>query len=312
MRLLLLLSVTAVALFAQQSPTVHPEKPLPTNRARQQQSAEAQKQKQQSATEAPTVKDVSNPTPATPHSADQSADRKKESNDRVYRVDVISQPRDPWYVSYVLITASAVLIGIATLLVVIRQTKATEQAARGAQRSADAAFKNAQAVINAERPWIIPKMKKETRRICIENRGGIPIWDEKTHYEFSIANEGRTPAHVISVWVKSIFTDNGNEPPTPPKYDDSESFQQQRILRPQSDDWTLENWAMHVQFELIGKGMLDEVTKGNKWWWRYGRVRYRNVLDEEAAEHETRFCYLYMAHSDEFIISGPPEYTNYK
>ena len=88
---------------------------------------------------------------------------------------------------------TATLALILTLLAVAEQaketaksTKAAQESAQGALAAANAALLNAQAFINAERPWILVKAELAKRP------------ESGTWYDVVAVNKGRTPAEVIS------------------------------------------------------------------------------------------------------------------
>jgi hypothetical protein len=76
-----------------------------------------------------------------------------------------------------------------------RQTKATEDAAIAAKESADAALLNAQAVVNAERPWLIIEIGQDesgmgTHLLRVWNRGETPA--EMTEGQFGFSAQAST------------------------------------------------------------------------------------------------------------------------
>ena len=94
--------------------------------------------------------------PSQSQSEQQKRDNPSPPDDRVYKVNVISQPRDPVFVVYVVLTLVAVVAGIITAVAVWLQMKANEQ-------TAEAARLNAQAVITAERAWLVGRVEPVSR-----------------------------------------------------------------------------------------------------------------------------------------------------
>lgn len=78
----------------------------------------------------------------------ETAGTQTNFDDRIYRVKVIPEPHDGWYVASVIVSMILAFIGVVTLFLLWRQTRATEI-------SAIAAFDNAKAIINSERAWIV-------------------------------------------------------------------------------------------------------------------------------------------------------------
>ncbi len=78
-----------------------------------------------------------------------------------------------------------------------------------AKSAADAALLNAQAVINAERPWFV---------ITIE---GNPSWkadESRPLYNTRFTNKGRTPGVLNEMFQDYIFVESPNRLPSPPVY----------------------------------------------------------------------------------------------
>ena len=85
-----------------------------------------------------------------------------------------------------------------TLRTLQHQTIATRKAA-------EAARLNAQAVINAERPWVVVTEKREG------TAGIASIFYSRVR--------GRTPAIIISNWADHIYVDDPQHLPIPPRYE---------------------------------------------------------------------------------------------
>jgi hypothetical protein len=77
-----------------------------------------------------------------------------------------------------------IIVAICTLKIIERQTKATETAANAAKDSADA-------LVGAERPWLIPSIKKP-----------FSLTDGKRRIDWLITNTGRTTARIVEVKIR--------------------------------------------------------------------------------------------------------------
>jgi len=99
------------------------------------------------------------------------------------------------YVVYLVITGAGVVGAWVGLIFLIQSTRA-------ARHAADAAYLNAQAVINAERPWV---------SVFGTFQGGV--------FTFIAANFGRTPAEVISYATGTDLVDKVENLSIPPKYE---------------------------------------------------------------------------------------------
>jgi hypothetical protein len=249
--------------------------------------------------------DGSGPMPHAQDGTKKTSDARQEPDDRVYRVKIEPQPTDLLYIASIIISGLAVLVGVGTLLIVWRQTGSIRKAAEAAQL-------NAQAIINAERPWVMPELENTilVPGLRQSSKDGTlkVVTPPETEFRLWIKNEGRTPAHILSVIAKSVFTNRGEDLPDIPNYGEHGFFDQQRILSPNSARMSLDQWSFRQRTALLDE-WENVIENPVKWWWWYGRIQYRDVLDGK--DHETRFCYLYMIDRDAFVIAGPREYTKY-
>jgi hypothetical protein len=122
-------------------------------------------------------------------------------------------------IALVLVGIAGIITAVYTLKVLSRQAVSmrrqttllrrsvlwSRRSARAAKESADAALLNAQAVINAERPWIV---------VTVERKA------ETDTFIFKGKNLGRTPAAIMSDWTEHRFADDPENLPVPPQYKD--------------------------------------------------------------------------------------------
>jgi hypothetical protein len=78
-----------------------------------------------------------------------------------------------------------------------------QKSAQAAIDSATAAKANADTLINSERPWVIPEIRKRVRwgdSLSLEEETlGKPIKKRYVYFTFSVTNHGRTPAEIIAI-----------------------------------------------------------------------------------------------------------------
>lgn len=198
-----------------------------------------------------------------------------------------------WYVLVAWPDGVTPWIVIATGLFIALQTRETRRAAEGA-------FLNAQAVINAERPWLL---------VTLEEVSG-----PGTGFIIRAKNKGRTPAMIMSARIGCVVAENVEKLPKEPPYGDG-SLVQDHIVIPEDEPSV--GW-----FDL---NALNKMT-GNKAAWLegqtfvFGIVLYRDLLDlSQTKPHETRWIYAYYPARGEFGDSVLPagglgvshEYDNY-
>jgi hypothetical protein len=184
----------------------------------------------------------------------------------------------------------------------VRQSAILERQTKAAEDSAKTALLNAQAVINAERPWIIVSVEPVSWP-----RGGFNIFAK---------NEGRTPAMITTARMGCIAVKELGDLPEEAPFG-AGSMMQDRIVLP--GDKPMINWFDSVTLrKILGKDIPELVTKEHVFI--FGKVLYRNLLDPSPnSGHETRWICLYQhpfgEESDSvFRMEGlgvPEEYDHY-
>ncbi|SRR6266536_328471 len=196
---------------------------------------------------------------------------------------------------------------ILTLLAIAEQTKETAKAAKSAQESAKAtrdsiphqekaakaAFLNAQAVINAERPWIVVEVISR---------------DSDDWFEIIATNYGRTPAQIVGANAQRSHNMQFSDlPPDPPTYTENPRPHDQPFLITDAE-WTIE------KFNLFKNSKFEGVTEYPMLCW--GVVHYRDTvgsaeIEGGAREHDTWYCFMYDRRTESFRPAGAPRYTRY-
>ena len=168
------------------------------------------------------------------------------------------------------------IVGIIGTRYALRTLKNIERQTAAGEKAADAARLNAQAVINAERPWIL---------VTIESVEG-PMGG----FNIRVRNRGRTPAMItVAYWgcaaVKEV-TDLPREPSYWPR-----KLVKDRIVMPDgaAKIWWFDPGTLH--------NMLKEDFPRFTWEGQvfvFGTVLYRDLADPSPASiHETRWIGLY-------------------
>jgi hypothetical protein len=166
-----------------------------------------------------------------------------------------------------------------------RSTRAAVKSSKSAKRSADAALLNAQAVINAERPWVI-----------------IFAAHTKSGAFFRAGNLGRTPAEIISFSAEHRCVEHIGELPAEPEFT-IEYVPQIKLLVPggkfgESQDIELLSEDEFINFvdtcrKESGHRTLPTPPKMSVF---YFRVRYTYAgerLLPGAPPYESRACFCY-------------------
>lgn len=227
-------------------------------------------------------------------------------------VDTYNAGNDCLYRLYLFATIAGVCVALGGIYAIYRQTEATEESAKAAHDAAVAASDNAKALMNAERPWLVPKITRTVSQI-----ESLHIKDQPrtlrniTYFGFWIRNIGRTPAQIVAVRGDPRLTYDGIDGgfTDPPDYGLPVVFRQIRILAP-GEKWRTDDdinvWSLISKDEKIGR----EIKAQRVHYIFKGQILYRDSFNPEQI-HETRFCYTYLEGIDDWHVSGPPEHTKY-
>jgi len=198
-----------------------------------------------------------------------------------------------------------VLVGIGGVLAALRTIGTLE-------KQANAAMLNAQAVINAERPWFVVSLTLD---------------ESGRRFSLSCLNQGNTPGKIISMSADYCFVDKPEDLPIPPVYSSAAVMPDLSLI-------------VHRDSFPIGKGIDPEHVIGQndrresvyeriEFLAYYGNVVYRDTLYPESSEegnHESRWCFIYEPSGlpkltkaalavlnpvGTFARSGPVEYNGY-
>jgi hypothetical protein len=214
-----------------------------------------------------------------------------------------AQPHTDSYLHHLLLPETLASIGLLvlgalTLIWFIKQTKAT-------QKSAEAALANAQAVINAERAWLVVKIEKgNSPRFPIENFMNV------------LTNVGRTPAVLISVHIQYTFVSLPDDLPVPPVYGPrwSVPIPEKTFVVSQSD--LPIGPGMNPKKDIFmhhPKPPQAEAEDAHEFLVWFGRIVYEDVFVSQGSTirepHETRWCFAWIEGEDRFVRCGPGEYN---
>ncbi len=165
--------------------------------------------------------DVSRFAIQTPQAQSEKSNSYDASQDCLYRI-------------YLLATIVGVFGAWAGIYVLYRQTTATEKSAGAANDAAIAASNNAKALMNAERPWLVPKIVRTIEQVPnMRQADGGQTYRNVTYFSFWIRNVGRTPAQVVAVRGDPRFIYDGIDGgfTDPPDYGLPVVFKHIRLLR---------------------------------------------------------------------------------
>jgi len=202
---------------------------------------------------------------------------------------------------------AGIMLGIQTLKKIERQSKYSESAAEIAAKSAEAASKSAeaallhaQAIINAERPWVL---------ITI-----VPSRSIENGFTVIATNRGRGPAQVVAASEETRIAIDEIHLPTSPEFkaEDAETPFVSIILLP-GEFMNLKSFSRDDVNALCGS---DEAFRRIENWeeriFLYGKVTYRDLAaPTDRPAHETGWCcrYIHGRQKSGLVMAGSHEYN---
>jgi hypothetical protein len=212
----------------------------------------------------------------------------------------IRSRKDGWDIALVCFTGALVLVGAFQIVYLWHTVQATRD-------NAKAALLNAEAVINAERPWLV---------VTVEPNSAL---GRSGHFFFRVTNRGRTPANLVSGGFAHDFKLNANELAIPPVY---EGFlaPNNRFL-PSGDYFdvyrTIDDATTGIRPESFIESRPADDGPPTDILFFFGNVVYDDVLGKTRpgyAAHETRWCFAFFRDGLRFVSTGPDrtdEYNRY-
>jgi len=195
-----------------------------------------------------------------------------------------------------------IMLALSALKKIERQAVLVETVATAAADSAQAALLNSQAILNAERPWLL---------VSVE-----PSLQVENSFVVTATNRGRSPAKIVGMAEQIKFAADEAELPETPQYDDEPSKAppipiimlpgESVIIKPFCRD------------DLRSICDSDEQLKRIEDWeekvFIYGKLTYRDLIaPTEKQLHETAWCcwYIHGKQKSGFVIAGPPDYNSH-
>jgi hypothetical protein len=173
---------------------------------------------------------------------------------------------DSLYRAYLWATILGVAGAVLGIIILIRQTRITRQAANAAKDAADAALLQAKILLKAERAYLM-----------------IRVIFSHERYSIDVVNEGRTPGEILSYdrdrdqrrerYIAGNYQYEGRELPDP-------------IVLPHNVSHRIDSWALRD----IPHQMMTEIQQRELFLIYHGQVIYRDISGET---HTTRYCLLY-------------------
>jgi hypothetical protein len=213
------------------------------------------------------------------------------------------QQRVTWGANLVLVLLAyaAILMALALLRKIERQTRYSEEAVQAAAQSARAALEYAQAITRAERPWILMSVRPSQ---TIENG-----------FSVMATNRGRGPARVVQMVDEvTIAIDEAHLPAAPSFLKSPVAPADPIILLPGESSEIVAFSRADVQGLAESKEQLARIEKWEEKIFLYGNVVYRDLTEpEDAAAHESSWLcwYIHGRQKSGMVMAGPPAYNKH-
>ncbi|MGC9157663.1 MAG: hypothetical protein ACP5FH_01640 [Terracidiphilus sp.] len=200
----------------------------------------------------------------------------------------------------VLLGYAGILVAVSTLKKIQRQAEQAGSAAEAAAASAQAALLNAQAVIHAERPWIL---------ITVE-----PSPNRENCFSILATNRGRSPAKIVARAEQIRIVMDEKHLPTTPEYKDGEP--QEPLLAPiilvPGESALIKSICREdVKGLCESQERFQRIEQWEEKIYLYGKVIYLNLIAPAGSQAlETHWCcwYIHGQKKSGLVPAGPPAY----
>jgi hypothetical protein len=212
--------------------------------------------------------------------------------------------RIAWAANLVLVILGyvGILLAISTLRKIERQTRYGEAAATAAAESAQAALLHAQAIVRAERPWIL---------VTVE-----PSRSTQNGFSVMVTNRGHSPARIESATDAIAISVDETQLPAVPAYGNAEPNAPagSMILLP-GESTAIRSFCRNDVKGICETGeRLKRVEDWEEKIFLYGKVAYRDLMAPgEEQPYETSWCcwYIHGRQKSGMVMAGPPAYNQH-
>jgi len=202
-----------------------------------------------------------------------------------------------------------VMVGLSTLRKIERNTIVAEATASAAAAAATAAVEtaktalmHAEAILRAERPWVL---------VTAEPTRGV-----ENSFEITATNRGRSPATITSALDQVLFAVDEAQLPETLEFEPIESGSRfvPIILLP-GESASLRNFSRKDVRGFCGSD--ERLTSIESWEERLflcGKIMYNDLIAPAGKEaHETNWCcwYIHGKHRSALVPAGPPAFNSH-
>jgi hypothetical protein len=204
------------------------------------------------------------------------------------------------YVVLACLGYAGIMMALSLMKKIERQTVAAETAAAAAHESAQAALSNAQALIDAERPWLVVTVEAST---AVEN--GFTV---------TATNRGRSPAQVVGMAEQLRIAVDEAQLPAKPEYGNREPKPPMMpIILLAGESTALKSFSRADAREMCESD--EQFARIENWEEKiflYGKVVYKDLVAPPGKQtHQTDWCswYIHGRQRSGLVIGGPAGYN---
>jgi hypothetical protein len=200
----------------------------------------------------------------------------------------------------VILAYAGIMLVISLLKKIERQTRYAETAAEAAATSAQAALLHAQAVMHAERPWLL---------ITAE-----PLPCEENSFRVMATNRGRAPARVVTTTVRTLIAVDEEHLPASPEYTDKTAEEPliPLILLPGESTLIKTFCRGDVRMFCNSEEEFKRLENWEEKLFLLGKIVYRNLAAPAGDPlHETNWCcwHIHGRRNSGLVVAGPAAYN---
>jgi hypothetical protein len=196
------------------------------------------------------------------------------------------QDRIAWAASLLLTVMGyvGIMLAVSILRKIERQTQSVETAVDSAAAIAQSALLHAQAMVRAERPWIM---------VTAEPYPGV-----ENSSRVVATNRGKSPARIIATADRILIAIDENHLPSVPEYETEKpgaALDPITLLPGESSSLRIFGWEDVKEFCPTVEG-LKRVEDWDEKIFLYGKITYEDFVAPAGREiHETSWCCWYIA-----------------
>jgi hypothetical protein len=195
---------------------------------------------------------------------------------------------------------AGIMLALTTLRKIERQTRSGETMAQAAMESANAALLHTQAILDAERPWIL---------ISVE-----PSPQGQNTFKIIATNRGRSPAEIIASADRIGIAAEERNLPKSPEFTKEKPLNAPVVLLPGESTVVQPFSRDDVKWVCKTEDAIRRVETWQDNIFLYGRLVYRSLLSPRAGKvHQTDWCcrYVHGEKTSSLTIGGPEEYNKH-